>query len=107
MTSQFSNITSPRFSMSRPSSSGSRPSSITRSSRESFASELELLPPENDNEVLFELAEEVLEIENISDGEDPEDPNNTKNESFGKCEVYKYIFTTSGVFFGFIFCLPQ
>ena len=52
---------------SRPSSS-----SITRSSRESFRSELETLPPESED-YLFELNEEVLDVEDVEDVSDEGD----------------------------------
>ena len=45
---------------------GSRPSSITRSSRENFVAELETLPSES-VEHCYELNEEILDIEDVSD----------------------------------------
>jgi len=58
----------------------SRPSSITRSSRESFVAELETLPPEN-VESTYELDEEVLDIEDLSDNEQDSSMDNLSESS--------------------------
>lgn len=57
---------------SRPGSSSSRSSSIVRSCRDSFVSELEYLPPENVTKT-FEYSEEVLDVVDIDEYEESSD----------------------------------
>ena len=57
------------YNSKSPSENGnSRPSSITRSSRQEFSPELEILPSESVDEYI-ELNEEVLDVEDVSDEE--------------------------------------